>query len=92
MFDVNPNPSLEQRRSTTIVGADTFPEEIDGLLSLADDCSLTTTAARERLGRIAASLAQWRDAARRNGIAEPEITMMAESIEPRLEAVARAGA
>ena len=40
---------------------------------------------------IAASLAHWRERARSNRIPEREIVMMAESIGPRLEAVARAG-
>ena len=40
---------------------------------------------------IAAALAGWRDDARRHGIAEREITMMADAIAPRLEAMTRAG-
>lgn len=39
---------------------------------------------------IASALVDWRDRARWNRIGESEIAMMAESIEPRLEAVAKA--
>lgn len=91
VFDVNPNPDLWKLRSTSIAGADTHPDETEGLLALADDCSLTTTQARERMRSIASSLAGWRDQARKRQISEQDIAMMAESIEPRLEAMVQAG-
>lgn len=90
VFDVNPNPDPWRPRSTSIMGADALPDEVDGLLALAKDCSLTDAQARERMGRVAGVLAGWGDAARMNRIVEHEITMMAESIEPRLEAVVKA--
>ncbi|OLF07206.1 phosphatidylinositol kinase [Actinophytocola xinjiangensis] len=90
-FDVNPNPDRWRPRSTSIMGADTQPDEVDGLLALAPDCGLSADQARERMRGIASSMADWRDRARGNGIVEREITMMAESIDPRLEAVAAAG-
>jgi serine/threonine-protein kinase HipA len=37
--------------------------------------------------RVAGAVSGWRDAARRNGIREQEITMMADSIEVRLGAL-----
>lgn len=58
--------------------------------ALVDDCSLSVEHGRERMQRIEGALAGWRGAARRNSIRESEITMMAEAIEPRLEAVRRA--
>lgn len=91
VFDVNPNPDVTHGRSTSIMGADAQPEEIEGLLALAEDCSLSLEAARERMSRATAVLARWKDQARSNRIAEREISLMAESIEPRLEAVAEAG-
>ncbi|PZU44182.1 MAG: phosphatidylinositol kinase [Microbacterium sp.] len=90
-FDVNPNPDLGKRRSTSIAGADTFPDEIEGLLAFADDCGLSRPQARERLSRIGAALTAWSDAARSCRIAEAEIRRMAEGIRPRLEAVIAAG-
>lgn len=91
VFDVNPNPDLSRARSTSIMGADAHPEEVDGLLALAGDCGLSPDKARERMDRIAEATQQWRDQARKNRISEHEIAVMADSIEPRLEAIARAG-
>ncbi|WP_454836928.1 type II toxin-antitoxin system HipA family toxin [Rhodococcus qingshengii] len=86
-FDVNPGPDPTRARSTSIMGADSQPDEADGLMALAEDCSLSAGQARERMSRVAGALAGWRDAARKNNIREQEITMMAESIQPRVEAV-----
>lgn len=36
---------------------------------------------------MAGAVAWWHDTARRNGVLEQEITMMAESIEPRMNTV-----
>jgi serine/threonine-protein kinase HipA len=90
-FDVNPNPDLARNRSTSIAGADTYDTEIEGLLALADDCDLTQCRARERMASISETLSSWPDRARRNRIAEKEISRMGESIAPRLDLVAAAG-
>ena len=66
-------------------------DETEGLLALADDAGIGLAEAGERIAHVAAALAGWRDHARRHGIAEREITMMTDSITPRLEAVTRAG-
>ncbi|MBS9376232.1 type II toxin-antitoxin system HipA family toxin [Rhodococcus sp. B50] len=87
VFDVNPTPDPWRARSTSIMGADTHPEEAETLLALAEDCSLNAAQAREKMRRVAGALSSWRDAARNNGLHTQEITMMAESIQPRLEAV-----
>lgn len=92
VFDVNPNPDPWRARSTSIMGADTLPDEAAALLALAESCSLSPTQARERMARVAGAVAGWRGAARNTGVREREITMMAESIEPRLEAVHAAAA
>jgi len=89
-FDVNPNPDLSKPRSTSIAGADVAADEVEGLLALADDAGIGLAEARTRIAHVAASLAGWRDQARRHGIAERETTMMADAIAPRLEAVTRA--
>ena len=90
-FDINPNPDLSKARATSIAGADLAADEVEGLLDLADDAGIDADEARERIAHVAASIAGWRDHARRHGIAEREITMMADAIEPRLEAVTQAG-
>jgi hipA domain protein len=87
VFDVNPTPDLNRDRSTPIMGAVTMPDELDGLLALAEDCQLTRANALKRMGPIVESLSGWRERARVNRIPEREITMMADAIEPRLEAV-----
>lgn len=86
-FDVNPNPDLWQRRSTSIMGADSIENEADALLDLAASCSLTLVEARERMRAVADAIADWRERARRNGVREREISLFADSIEPRLEAL-----
>lgn len=86
-FDVNPNPDPMRRRSTTIMGADVQPDEVEGLLALAGECSLSVGQARERIRLIAAGISDWQERARRNQIREQEIALMGESIVPRLEAV-----
>jgi len=90
-FDVNPNADLSKARTTSIVGADVAADEVDGLLALADDAGISAGEARERIAHVAASLAGWKDHARRQGVAERELTMMADAITPRLEAVTQAG-
>ena len=85
--DVNPNPDPQRARSTTIMGADAPPDESEALLALAEECSLSPAQARERIARVAGAVTGWRDAARMNGVREQEITMMAESIEPRMNTV-----
>lgn len=84
VFDVNPNSDPHRARSTSIVGADAPPDEAEALLALAEECSLTPDQARQRMTRVASAVAGWRDAARKNGVRELEITMMADSIEVRL--------
>lgn len=89
-YDVNPTPDPWRERSTTIMGADSVADEADALPALGEECSLSSGQARERIGRISAVLSTWRDIARSNGISEHEITLMAEGIEPRREALGRA--
>ena len=55
VFDVNLNPDVTRSRSTSIMGADALPDEIEGLLALAEDCSTDSEAARERIRRIVTS-------------------------------------
>lgn len=86
-FDVNPTSDPWRTRSTSIMGADALTDEAGALLALAEDCSLTMAQAQERMRSVAGALTGWRERARINGVRAQEITMMAESIEPRLEAV-----
>lgn len=87
VFDINPNPDLYKARATSIMGADYFPEEVEGLKALAQECGLTHEEAGEHMRRCYSVLSSWRDYARRNRISEREIALMEESIAPRLEAL-----
>lgn len=89
VFDVNPTPDPWRTRSTSIMGAETLPDEVDGLLALADECDLSPADARARMSRVAGAVSTWKDVARRNGLPEREIRLMDESIGPRVEAVER---
>lgn len=80
----------DHRDYVDVVGADVLPDEPEGLLALARDCGLSLPEAKERMSRIVGSLSGWPERAYANGAREREVTMMAESIRPRLEAVARA--
>lgn len=91
-FDVNPNPDTGQTRSTSIMGADDLVDEAEALLALADELGLAQGHASTRMHSIATALSSWKERARFNGIAEREITMMANSIGPRLEAVTQRAA
>ena len=86
-FDVNPNPDRLRVRSTSILGADSHPDEAEALVDFAPECSLDASSARARMMHVATALAAWRNAAQRNNIPAREIEMMADSIQPRIEAV-----
>ncbi|MBO9569217.1 MAG: type II toxin-antitoxin system HipA family toxin [Cellulomonas iranensis] len=86
-FDVNPHPDPWRPRATSIMGADTLPDEVDGLIALAEECSLTVPQALARMHNTLRALTNWRDVARRNGISEKETTLMDDAIGRRLEAL-----
>lgn len=86
-FDVNPNPDPWRTRSTSILGADTQPDEAEALRAFAEECGLSSVQASERMRRVAGVVADWRDAARGHRVRKREIALMAESIQPRVEAV-----
>ncbi|MBW3085904.1 hypothetical protein KEM60_02115 [Austwickia sp. TVS 96-490-7B] len=67
-FDVNPTPDPWRARATSIMGAEAMPDEVEALLVLADECSLSREQACSRIQRMASVFADWRVAARRNQI------------------------
>lgn len=89
-FDVNPTPDPWRSRSTTILGADALPDEAEVLLDFAEECDVTAAQARRSISSITTAVSAWRGVARGNGITEQEIARMAESMEPRMRAVAAA--
>lgn len=83
-FDVNPNPELT-RRQTTIAGADTTAEEVEGLMELARSCRLTPAEARAELARTADALRAWREVATGNGVRSAELARFEESFSTGLD-------
>lgn len=90
-FDVNPNPNPWKTRSTSIMGADTLPEEATALVGLAQECGMTSAQGRDRIKHVVEGLSNWRYQARMNGIRESEISLMAEGIDTRLAFVTESG-
>ncbi|NLF05250.1 MAG: type II toxin-antitoxin system HipA family toxin [Actinomycetales bacterium] len=89
-FDVNVNPDLAAPRRTSIAGAVGVADEPDGLLVLAPACGLTPDDARLRIANVIDAASRWRQAALANRITERELTLMADALEPRLDALRRA--
>ena len=69
----------------TALGADSIPDEADALLALAGECSLSLGQARGRIAHVIGALDGWELVARKNGVPEREVKMMAESISLRLD-------
>lgn len=86
-FDVNPQPDAMRPRATTVMGADTPPDEAESLLAFAEECDLDLSRAREQIASVSAALAPWARKARANGVPAREIEIMGQSIRPRLESV-----
>jgi serine/threonine-protein kinase HipA len=72
-FDINPNPDLAEERSTSIGGATSRSDELDGLMLSARDFGLSETAARTILGEVFSATRQWRQRATSNGIPESDL-------------------
>ncbi|MCI1746643.1 MAG: type II toxin-antitoxin system HipA family toxin [Acidipropionibacterium sp.] len=90
-FDVNPtrtSPGPEPHRSWERTP---FPTRWRASWRWQRTATDTVDEARNQMSGVASAMFRWREQARRNHISEREIVMMAESIEPRLEAVTRAG-
>lgn len=87
-FDVNPTPDLARARSTSIMGADGFPDEVEALFAFASECGLNKSQTFEQLGAVADGFEDWQQLARENGVSAREIVMMAESLERRRRAIA----
>jgi serine/threonine-protein kinase HipA len=85
-FDINPNPSQDTRQ-TTIAGAETFDNEADGILELAQACRLEVDRARTELTRVADVLADWRAAATQNDVPAGELNKFQESFDSGISAL-----
>lgn len=89
VFDVNPQPDLGRRRSTSIAGADEVDEEPEALLALATECRVSKTRAVEVVAEVCASVERWREVAGRNGIGEEEHDVFGDAFGHQLERLRR---
>ena len=80
-FDINPNPDLAEERSTSIGGATSRSDELDGLMLSARDFGLSDTAARTILGQVFAATRQWREVATSNGIPASDLKRFEAAFE-----------
>lgn len=82
-FDVNPNPHPGARRSTSIMGADKFPEEMDALIGFAEACDVPPADARVRISELRLLVAGWEQYARRAGLTGKDVSVMEEALAQR---------
>lgn len=73
-FDINPNPELGAQRVTSIGGGVSPADEVSALLVYSESFGLTDSQARAVLREVADAASNWEAVARRNGIAEAEIS------------------
>jgi serine/threonine-protein kinase HipA len=81
VFDVNPNPHTAKHRKIGIGTAHARDDEIDGLMASAAAFGLSDEQATQILGQVFAATEDWRQAAASNGIAERELTRMADAFD-----------
>jgi serine/threonine-protein kinase HipA len=86
-FDINPNPDLAVQRVTSIGGAANPADEVDALLLYSESFGLTDSQARAVLREVADAAGNWEAVARRNGIAEAEITRFDRTLKHTVDAV-----
>lgn len=81
VFDVNPNPDIAKEREIGIGSAHARDDEVEGLMVAAATFGLTDERAVEALAEVFAATAGWRQVAAGNGIAEREMTRMADAFD-----------
>ena len=87
LYDVNPNPNIRARRSTSLLGATTFPEETEALLEFSSFCGLKPDTAKNIISRVIEAVSSWKDVARTAGLAAREVKRMEQNFNLRIEAL-----
>jgi len=90
VFDINPNPDLNEGRVTSIAAASRADEEPAGLMAVASDFRLTESAARSIVTEVANAVADWADIAAANGISAREREQFRPMFNDRIAAVTTA--
>lgn len=88
-FDLNPNPELAVHRVTSIGGATRPAEEVDALLAYAEIFGLSNSQAHTILREVVSAAEEWESLARKNGVAQAEMTRFRPTLEHTIDALRR---
>lgn len=72
VFDINPNPDLNEGRVTSIGAASRADDEPAGLMALADACRLSDEQARTVIAEVLSVVEMWAEIATSNGVTARE--------------------
>lgn len=86
LFDVNPNPDPDERRSTGIFG-ETGQHEVSGLVEALPAFGLDPNVAKPIVRDVLGAVARWRAAARRNGCKDGEMRLFDPVFAERAKAL-----
>ena len=89
VFDINPNPDLDEGRVTSIGAALDPDEEPAGLMIFATECRLTAAKARTAIREVLDATAGWAEVAAGNGIKRRELTLFRPMFDDRAAALRR---
>lgn len=81
VFDINPHPDVARERELAIGSARARSDEIDGLMASAATFGVNRERARQVLGEVFDATKDWRQVAAGNGIAQREMSHMAEALD-----------
>jgi serine/threonine-protein kinase HipA len=87
LFDVNPNPYLEEERALPVFG-EAGSGEVEGLSGLGSFLGIERQGQARIVARVTGAFTYWKSVARRLKCAEREISMFSPVIGNRLEALA----
>jgi serine/threonine-protein kinase HipA len=77
LFDVNPYPSWDVSRSTSIASSQSADTDVDGLMAAASYCGLSPSQAVALWDHVRHGLSEWRTVANRNDISASEVQRFA---------------
>lgn len=89
-FDLNPDPAPGPKFLSTAIDYNSTAARIDTLVYVADYFRLGSEEMRNVLGDVAAAVSDWRTVARRYGLGDTEIEVMAPAFEHEQAGAARA--
>ncbi|MFT4148013.1 MAG: HipA domain-containing protein [Micrococcaceae bacterium] len=84
IFDINPNPSTEAHRATTIAGASTASDEFKALRENIAMFDVSSALFKEIVHDIHSAVSQWEKVAKKNGIKDKEIKTFEPMFTQRL--------